>query len=274
MSDKTLTAELLARLQRHYIKPGELMPGGMFIPEATLDGRRADALYVGFFASRGKFLVGHELKVSRADWLHELAQPEKAETWFRECHSWYLVAAHESIVQDGELPPGWGLMVPGPSKTRMRLLVKAEQRPDTSPSWAGTHAIVQRVDSLRMDAIVAARKKAHQDADAEIEKRVEARLSYHDNTMAERRAENLQTLVDRVGEILGFKLLDDARDWDPEFVSLEFLDGSFRRWLAADKALREHLNYRVRALRGAREQIEGAEGTIAALLDEIEEVAS
>lgn len=274
MSDKTLTAELLARLQRHYIKPGELMPGGMFLPEVTLDGRRADALYVGFFASRGKFLVGHELKVSRADWLHELASPEKAETWFRECHSWYLVAAHESIVQEGELPPGWGLMVPGPSKTRMKVLVKAGQRPDVSPSWAATHAIVQRVDSLRMDAIVAAREKVRADADAEIEKRVEARLSYHDNTMAERRAEHLQKLVDRVGEMLGFKLTDGSRDWDPEFISPEFLDGSFRRWLAADKALTENLTYRVDALKGARESIEAAESVIAALRDELRAAAS
>ena len=273
MSDKTLTAELLKRLQRHYIKPGELMPGGIFLPEVTLDGRRADALYVGFFASRGKFLVGHELKVSRADWLHELAQPEKAETWFRECHSWYLVAIHESIVLEGELPPGWGLMVPGPSKTRMRVLVQAEQRPITSPSWAATHAIVQRVDSLRMDAIVAAREKARLDADAEIEKRLEARLSYHDNTMAERRAEHLQKLVDRVGEILGFNISDDARDWDPEYISPEFLDGSFRRWLAADKDLLTHLNYRVRALKGVREQIEGAESALAVLLDEVGVVA-
>lgn len=269
MSDKTLTAELLARLQRHYIKPGELMPGGMFLPEVTLDGRRADALYVGFLASRGKFLVGHELKVSRADWLHELAQPAKAETWFRECHSWYLVAAHESIVQEGELPHGWGLMVPGPSKTRMKIVVKAQQRPDAAPSWAATHAIVQRVDSLRMDAIVAAREKSRRDAEAEIDKRVEARLVYNDNTIAERRAEHLQKLVDRVGEILGLKLSDGSRDWDPQFISPEFLDGSFRRWLAADKALREHLNYRLNALKGAREQIKGAERVIAALLDEV-----
>lgn len=274
MSDKTLTAELLARLQRHYIKPGELMPGGMFLPEVTLDGRRADALYVGFFASRGKFLVGHELKVSRADWLHELASPEKAETWFRECHSWYLVAAHESIVHEGELPPGWGLMVPGPSKTRMKVLVKAEQRPDTSPSWAATHAIVQRVDSLRMDAIVAAREKAREDAAAEVDKQVEQRMAYNDSAAAERRAEHLQELVDRVGEILGLRLDESSEAWSPDSVSIDFLDGSFKRWVRAEKALVDHLGYRVALLHGARESIEKAEGDIASILDEVKAVAS
>ncbi len=274
MSDKTLTAELLGRLRRHYIKPGELMPGGMFIPEVTLDGRRADALYVGFFASRGKFLVGHELKVSRADWLHELSQPEKAETWFRECHSWYLVAAHESIVQEGELPPGWGLMVPGPSKTRMKILVQAQQRPETSPSWAATHAIVQRVDSLRINAIVTDRAKALDKHRAEVEAEVERRLSYHDSSAAERRVESLQSLVDQVSEILGFTLVEGGRDWDAESVAPEFLDGSFRRWLASDKALRAHLDYRVRSLKTVKEAVKDAENGIAALLDEIRDVAS
>lgn len=56
-------------------------------------------------------LIGHEVKVSRSDWLHELKQPEKAEAWKRFCHEWYLVVSDATIVRDGELPDGWGLMV-------------------------------------------------------------------------------------------------------------------------------------------------------------------
>lgn len=67
--DTVTAGELLERLKRHYIKPGDLMPGGAFLPEVVLGSRRADALYVGFFRSRGKMLVGHEIKVSRADWV-------------------------------------------------------------------------------------------------------------------------------------------------------------------------------------------------------------
>lgn len=78
------TEELLARLQRHYIKPGEQFPGGIFLPEVGWNGRsggRVDALYVGFTSTSGRRLVGHELKVSRSDWRHELDQPGKADGW-------------------------------------------------------------------------------------------------------------------------------------------------------------------------------------------------
>lgn len=39
----TNAGELLERLKRHYIKPGDLMPGGAFLPEVVLGSRRADA---------------------------------------------------------------------------------------------------------------------------------------------------------------------------------------------------------------------------------------
>ncbi|MEX1078906.1 MAG: hypothetical protein WED09_07345 [Homoserinimonas sp.] len=271
MSDKTLTAEMLARLQRHYIKPGELMPGGMFIPEVTLAGRRADALYVGFFASRGKFLVGHEVKVSRADWLHELAQPEKAEIWFRECHSWYLVAAHESIVREGELPPGWGLMVPGPSKTRMKVLVKAEQRPDTCPSWPATHAIVQRVDSLRMDAITADREKQRTASEVLIAERVEARLKYESGSERDReRADRAEALLAEVQAILGFEVRESRMAWGEDQVSVDLLRSSFGAWLAAEKAVRDGIgSHRLSAVRSVRETLKQVEEDLGALIGKV-----
>ncbi|MDR6691499.1 hypothetical protein J2X55_002422 [Microbacterium sp. 1154] len=61
--------------------------------------------------ARTPTLIGHELKVSRSDWLTEFRDPEKAEARKRYCHGWYLVASDAAIVRDGELPEGWGLMV-------------------------------------------------------------------------------------------------------------------------------------------------------------------
>lgn len=69
---------------------------------------------------------GYEVKVSRADWLRELADLSKANTWARFCHHWWLVASHKDIVQAGELPDGWGLLVPrGP---HLAAVVKAPYR--------------------------------------------------------------------------------------------------------------------------------------------------
>lgn len=54
---------------------------------------------------------GHEVKVSRSDWLTELRDPSKAEAFKRYMHHWWLVVSDASIVHPGELPEGWGLMV-------------------------------------------------------------------------------------------------------------------------------------------------------------------
>lgn len=71
--------------------------------------RAADALALGMYRSRGREIWGVEFKVSRADWLCELRQPEKAESWFQFCDRWALLVSDASIVSPGELPVGWGL---------------------------------------------------------------------------------------------------------------------------------------------------------------------
>lgn len=56
-------------------------------------------------------LHGHEVKVSRADWLTELRDPSKAEAFRPYMHHWWLVVSDPTIVHPGELPTGWGLIV-------------------------------------------------------------------------------------------------------------------------------------------------------------------
>lgn len=68
-------------------------------------------------------LHGHEVKVSRSDWLTELRDPTKAEAFKRYMHHWWLVVSDASIVKPGELPEGWGLMVK--SGDVLRAKVKA-----------------------------------------------------------------------------------------------------------------------------------------------------
>ena len=77
-------------------------------------------------------LHGHEVKVSRSDWLAELRDPEKSEAIKRYMHRWWLVVPDASIVKDGELPDGWGLLVAGGKGLRAK--VKAPRlRPEPSP---------------------------------------------------------------------------------------------------------------------------------------------
>lgn len=72
--------------------------------------RRADALIMSVWPSRGIELHGVEIKTSRSDWRRELAQPAKSDVIFRQCHRWWLHTT-PGVVADGELPTGWGLRV-------------------------------------------------------------------------------------------------------------------------------------------------------------------
>lgn len=73
--------------------------------------RHADAVAVGLWPSRGLDIEGIEVKVSRSDWLSELGQPEKADAIAKFCDKWWLAVGDEKIVQPGELPANWGLLV-------------------------------------------------------------------------------------------------------------------------------------------------------------------
>ena len=68
-------------------------------------------LWTGFGFESGAKLHGHEVKVSRSDWLTELHDPSKAEAFAVYCDYWWLVVSDKTIVKPGELPAGWGLMV-------------------------------------------------------------------------------------------------------------------------------------------------------------------
>lgn len=70
-------------------------------------------------------LHGHEIKVSRSDWLAELTDPSKADAWKRFVHHWWLVVPDAAIVQPGELPDDWGLLAVGGSGDKLRAKVAA-----------------------------------------------------------------------------------------------------------------------------------------------------
>ena len=71
--------------------------------------RCTDMIVQDCWPAKGLELIGHEVKVSRSDWVAELKDPEKADTFRRHLHRWYLVVPDRSILRD-DLPVGWGLM--------------------------------------------------------------------------------------------------------------------------------------------------------------------
>lgn len=82
-------------------------------------------------------LHGHEVKVSRSDWLTELKTPEKAEEFKRYMDYWWLVVSDPAIVKPGELPEGWGLMVKSGNVIRVKTAApKLDPLPMPKPLMA------------------------------------------------------------------------------------------------------------------------------------------
>lgn len=73
--------------------------------------RRCDVLAMCLWPSKGLHLHGHEIKVSRGDWLTEIQDVSKAAAFSRYCHYWWIVAP-KGVVKLEELPSDWGLICP------------------------------------------------------------------------------------------------------------------------------------------------------------------
>jgi hypothetical protein len=70
-------------------------------------GRRIDAIAMSLWPSKDYKIIGFEIKVSRADWLNELKQPEKSFPIAQFCDEFYLVAP-AGVLGIDEIPKTWG----------------------------------------------------------------------------------------------------------------------------------------------------------------------
>lgn len=162
-------ASMLALLERRY--RGDMRgngPAWAFVPKVKNAAgfnatRTIDALAMSLWPSRGLELHGHEIKVSRADWLRELKDPAKAEAFTQLVDRWWLVVSDAKIVQDGELPPTWGLMV----ATGRGLVVKvqAPELPPTDSPW---------MPKTFLAALLRSATRTHEVTPAEVEAAVTA----------------------------------------------------------------------------------------------------
>jgi hypothetical protein len=134
--------------------------------------RTADFVAMDLWPSRGLALHGHEVKVSRSDWLRELAEPEKAAEFIPYMNYWWAVVAGPRIVRDGELPEGWGLMV-----MRGGVLAVAAQAPrrdalPLTPSRLGALLRAVGQTAANMERLQAEREFAERLARRETEQHV------------------------------------------------------------------------------------------------------
>jgi hypothetical protein len=77
--------------------------------EVTLASRRLDLVAFNLWSARSYRVVGFEIKVSRGDWMREIAAFQKSEDWTAVVDAFYVVTPPK-LVKDEELPIGWGLL--------------------------------------------------------------------------------------------------------------------------------------------------------------------
>lgn len=272
MTDKINTGELLERLKRHYIKPGQPLPGGIFLPEVGWNGCSGggcDAIYVGFTSTSGRILVGHELKVSRSDWLNELNKPGKADAWADQCHEWWLVVNDPAIVHEGELPAGWGLMGPGKSKTRMQVHQKPERKPHGHvPSWNAVRSIMARSDTLQANQIQQIRSRALQDARSSQQQWIDDEVARRMRAVPD--AQKLRDQMNQIEKALGCRIDWSDRDYR-QHGSIKLTElGAIAALAREHRTLNEVVDqltagYTVNGLRRSVDQLESAIKTLRAV---------
>lgn len=131
-------------------------------PETGGGTRRADAVAMNMWRSRGHAIHGFEFKVSRSDWLRELKMPSKADAVAQYCDYWWLVVDGDHIVKDGELPEGWGLLTvtrdkKDKSPKGLRVQAKAAKQnaaPLSKLFMASLFRSLGKVDDREIQAIV------------------------------------------------------------------------------------------------------------------------
>lgn len=121
LSAKELTSKIKLSVKRRY--SGEWVTLFEF---GGKNGRVADAIAVNTLPSRNHKIIGFEFKASRSDWLNEKRDGEKADWFVQICDEWYVVAGDTGIVEEEELPEGWGLLELKPNSAQLWKLVESE----------------------------------------------------------------------------------------------------------------------------------------------------
>jgi len=105
------------------------------------DRRSFDAWAMNLWPSSGHRCIGYEIKVSRADFQHELKDPRKRGALEPVAHEGYFLTS-PGLLKPDEVPEGWGLIEPRGD----RLIVRknAMQRQIGALPWAFVAALARR----------------------------------------------------------------------------------------------------------------------------------
>lgn len=200
----------------HYLASTYTEVGGYATLFEVSDGtgsnarRRADALILNLWPSRGMELVGYEIKISRADWMHEMKQPEKAWPVMQYCDRWFLIAA-PGVAKADELPINWGHIEFDGLKARVLKTAPVLEAKPISRTFLGA---MVRKPVRDVEAMVSTRvEKRVKELHAGFDKRVQDQVSYRTKA-ADEAVQKAKEIKDATGIDLlhGFQSNTDLAD--------------------------------------------------------------
>lgn len=237
------TSEVKAALRGYYKSPEYALMFEVASTTGAMRARRADAIAMNLWPSRGLLIEGIEIKVSRSDWRRELDNPAKAEEIAQYCDQWWIVAP-KGIVQDHEVPALWGYKVV--SEGGMIRTVKQAPKQDVEPLTrnfvAGMLRRASEADEAEINAMVERRVAS---AREDIQKQIDREVS--------RRSERYEKLVEKMDVLKehGVDLSDRYGTGSAESIA---------RWIAIGKAFEQ--DYHVSGLEHTATGLRKAADTI------------
>ncbi len=123
LSDAEVTSKIKLSVRRRFDAPEWVLMFEYGAPGS--DGRVCDCLAVNTLPSRNYKVVGFEFKASRSDWLREKRDGTKADYFVRLADEFYVVAP-KGVVEESEIPDGWGYLELKPNSEQLYKLQDSE----------------------------------------------------------------------------------------------------------------------------------------------------
>lgn len=153
--------------------------------------RSADAVAMSLWPSRGLYLTGFEVKVSRADWVKELKDPAKAEEIARFCRNWF-VAAPLGLIKAEEVPDAWGLIEIRESGV-LKYAKPAKAQQEQEPTWQFFASLLRNVNETWVASSIV--EKRISDRVEERKKQLEQGRQYEESGAQRQLRELLQAVA-------------------------------------------------------------------------------
>lgn len=201
--ERLKTADVQAAMRKTWCAPEYALVWEVAPATGAAHGRQryADAMIMSLWPSRGQYLHGVEIKVSRSDWLKEAKDPSKAERLAAYCDYWWVHTVPGVIHDLAEVPIMWGVRV---WDGKRWSTLREAKRTDAQPVDRGFLASLMRRGDEQLEA--AARAKVQNVIESEratIQQQIESGIRAHTQ-----RADRALEAIRQFREASGINLLD------------------------------------------------------------------